>query len=83
MMVWAAISWYSAVPLITLHGRITASDCMHNLGNQMLPVARMFPNIDAVFQDGNSPYSHTEVFSPGSTSMKMHFNIPGQHNRQT
>jgi hypothetical protein len=55
VMVWAAISWYSAVPLITLHGRITASDCMHILGNQMLPVVQMFPNNDAVFHDGSWP----------------------------
>jgi hypothetical protein len=28
---------------------------MHILGNQVHPVVRMFPNNDAVFQDGSSP----------------------------
>jgi hypothetical protein len=55
VVVWAAISWYSAGRLITLHGQITASDYMDILGNQVHPVVRMFTNSDAVFQDGSSP----------------------------
>jgi hypothetical protein len=55
VVVWAAISWYSAGHLITLHGQITASDCMDILGNQVHPMVWMFPNNDAVFQDGSSP----------------------------
>jgi hypothetical protein len=31
VMTWAAVSWYSAGPIITLNGRITASD--YTLGN--------------------------------------------------
>jgi len=26
VMIWAAISWHSAAPIITLNGKITASD---------------------------------------------------------
>jgi hypothetical protein len=54
VMIWAAISWYSDGP--TLSGRITASDYMDILGNQVHPMAQLlFPNNDAVFQDDNSP----------------------------
>jgi hypothetical protein len=34
-MIWATISWYSADPIITLNGRITASDCFNISGNQV------------------------------------------------
>jgi hypothetical protein len=49
MMIWAAISWYAAGPIITLNDRITASDCVDILGNQMIP------NNDVIFQNDNSP----------------------------
>ena len=55
VVIWVAISWYSAVPLIALRGRITASDCVHILGNRVYPMVRMFPNNDAIFQYGSSP----------------------------
>ena len=35
MIIWAAISWYSAG--LTLSGRITASDYVDILGNQLHP----------------------------------------------
>jgi len=54
-MIWAAISCYSAGPLITLHGRITASDYMGILGNQVLPVVQIFPDNDTIFQGESSP----------------------------
>jgi hypothetical protein len=51
---WIAISWYSAGPVIITNGRITASDYMGIVGNQVHPVVQMlFPYIDAVFQDDN------------------------------
>jgi hypothetical protein len=51
VMIWAAISWYCAGPIITLNGRITASDCMDILGNQVhAMVQMMFPDNDAIFQ---------------------------------
>ena len=51
MVIWAAISWYSASPVITLNDRITASDYMDISGNQVHPVVQMlFPNNDAVFK---------------------------------
>jgi len=55
VVVWVAISWYSAGPLIVLHGRITAGDCVHILGNQIHPTFWMFPNSDAIFQNGSLP----------------------------
>ena len=33
-MIWAAISWCSAGPIITRNGRITDSDYVDILGNQ-------------------------------------------------
>jgi hypothetical protein len=54
-MIWAALSWYSAGPVITLNGQITAGDYMHILGNDVHPVVQqLFPN-DVVFQDDNLP----------------------------
>jgi len=49
MMIWAA-SWYSAGRVITMNGRITASDYMDTLGSQVHPVVQMlFPNNYAIF----------------------------------
>jgi hypothetical protein len=47
---------YSRGPIITLHGRITARECVDMLGNQVHPMFQtLFPNNDAVFQDNNAP----------------------------
>jgi hypothetical protein len=54
VMIWAAIVWNSAGR--TLSDRITASDYVDILGNQVHPMVQLlFPNNDAIFQDGNSP----------------------------
>ena len=51
MTIWAAISWYSAGPIITLKGRLTTSDYVDILGNQVCPMVQMlFPNKEAIFQ---------------------------------
>jgi hypothetical protein len=74
-MIWLAIFWYFAGPLITLNGRITASDYRDILGNQFHPMVQMlFPNI-AVFKMIIGPYLKPEMFSLGLRSMKMHLNI--------
>jgi len=58
-MIWAAMSWYSAGPVITPNGQITASDYMHILGNCVHPVVQQFfLNSDVVFQDDILP-THT------------------------
>jgi len=82
-MIWSAISSYCFCPIITLSCRITASDYVDTLGNRVHPVVQaLFPKIDTIFQDGNSPiHIQPEVFSLDWRSTKMHFNI--QHNRQT
>ena len=47
---------YSAGPVLTLNGRITASDYVDILGSLVHPVVHvLFPNNDAVFQDDNWP----------------------------
>jgi hypothetical protein len=54
VMMWAAISWYPVGPIITLHGRITARECVDRLGNQVHSTIQMlFTNKDAVFQNDN------------------------------
>jgi len=66
---------YSAGPVLTLSGQITASDYVDILGSQVHPVVQvLFPNSDAIFQD-DSPCPQPEVFSLGLRSMKVHFNI--------
>jgi hypothetical protein len=55
MMIWAAISWYSAGLIITPDCQITASDYVDIVGNQLHCMVQMlFPDSDAVFQDNNS-----------------------------
>ena len=50
MIIWAAISWYSAGPIITLNDRIIVSDYVDILGKQLrLMVQMLFPKNDAVF----------------------------------
>jgi hypothetical protein len=52
---WAAISRYSAGPIIALNGHIAASDCVDILCDYMNPVVQMlFSNNDAIFQDDSS-----------------------------
>jgi hypothetical protein len=59
VMVWAAVSWYSVGPIITLHGRITVWEYVGRLANQVhLMIRTLFPNKDAVFQDDNAPFTH-------------------------
>ena len=41
-MIWAAISWYFAGPIITLSGRIAVSGYVNILGNQVDPMVQMF-----------------------------------------
>ena len=66
---------YSAGPVQTLNGRITASDYVDILGSQVCPMVQvLFPNNDAIFQDDNLPYTQPEVFGLGLRSMKLHFN---------
>jgi hypothetical protein len=62
VMIWAAISRYSAGPIIALNGKITASDCVDILGDLLTPVVQMFRNNDAVFQDDTS-YIHNQKCS--------------------
>jgi hypothetical protein len=55
-MIWVAMSWYSAGPIINPNGRITAIDYVDTLGHQVRPMVQMLlPNNDAIFKDDNSP----------------------------
>jgi hypothetical protein len=76
---WTAISWYSACPIITLSGQITARDYVVH------PIIQCFSlTMMQFFKITICPYTQPVVFSVGYRSMKMHFIIfPGQHNLQT
>jgi len=51
VIIWAAISWYSAGPIVTLNG-----DYVDSLGSQVHPMVQMLcPNNIAAFQDDSSP----------------------------
>jgi len=65
VMIWTAITWYSADPIIILNGQITASDYVDILGSQVLQFLRMIVH----------PYTNPEVFSLGLRSMKIFLNI--------
>jgi hypothetical protein len=48
--------------MISLHGRITARECVDRLGNQVHPMIQtLFPNNDAVFQDVSAPIHTSET----------------------
>ena len=84
-MIWVAIPWYSAGPVITMIGRITASDYVDILGNQVHPMVWMFfPKNDAVFHNDNWP-TDTAIsvqcwFEEHEDALQ---HLPGHHNRQT
>jgi hypothetical protein len=75
---------YSAGPIVTLYGRITAREYVDRLGNQVHHMIQtLFPNNDAVFQDVNAPIYTAGTTSHGLKSGKVNFNIsPGQSNHQ-
>jgi len=54
-MIWTEMCCYSAGPIITLKCRITASDYMDYLHNQMPPM--LCPNNDTILQ-GDSSLMH-------------------------
>jgi len=73
-MIWAAISCYSAGPIMTLHCPVTASDYVGISRNHVRTMVQMFRKNYTILHIENSPMRN----------MKMHFNIfPGQHNCQT
>jgi hypothetical protein len=64
-MIWAATSRYSAGAIITLNGRISASDHVDTLGNQVHPAVQMlFTNNDAIFQYDDSPIHTARCVQP-------------------
>jgi hypothetical protein len=55
VVVWAAISWYSVDPIITLHGRITEMGYVDRMGNQVhYMIKTLFLNNGAIFQEDNA-----------------------------
>ena len=72
--IWAALSWCYAGPISALNGRITASDYVDSLGNQVYPVVQLLlPNNDVIFQDDNSPITQPELFGLALRSIEIHF----------
>jgi hypothetical protein len=64
VMIWGAISWKSAGPIVSLHGRINSQDYLGILSDQVHPmVSELFPEGNAVFQDDNAPIHTAKVVS--------------------
>ena len=62
VIIWTEIYCYSAGPIITLKGRITASDCVDYLRNQMHPM--LYHNNDAILQDDISLMHPNRMVQP-------------------
>jgi len=81
VMIWAAISWYSASPIINLNGRITAIDNVDILGHQVHPMVQMLlPTMMQSLKMAIRPYTQPEEFRLALKSMN---NFHGQYNGQT
>ena len=51
-MIWDTISWKSAGPMISLHGRINSQDYLEILGDQVHPMVQaLLPEENIIFQD--------------------------------
>lgn len=62
VMVWAAISWFSAGPIIVLQGTVTASEFVTIFDDHVhLMVQSLFPDGDYVYQDDKSPVYTAEI----------------------
>lgn len=56
VMLWAALSWYSIGPVITLTGKVTADVYKGILGEHVHSMVQtLFPSGSAVFQDDTAP----------------------------
>lgn len=56
VIIWAAMSWFSAGPIVTLKGRITGEKYRDILADQVHPMMQtLFPAGDGMFQDDNAP----------------------------
>ncbi|GFW44101.1 DDE_3 domain-containing protein [Trichonephila clavipes] len=56
VMIWAAISWFSARPIVTPKGKITREKYTEVLVNQINPMLQtLFSAEDGIFQDDNVP----------------------------
>jgi hypothetical protein len=62
--VWAAISWYSFSPIITLYIQITAKEYVDRLGNLCVPWSRCFIRTTMQFSKTTTPLvAQLELFS--------------------
>ena len=69
-MIWGAISWKSAVPMISHHGRINSRDYLGILSDQVHPMDReLFPDGDAIFQDDNAPIHTARIVKKNASTL--------------
>ncbi|XP_011137057.1 uncharacterized protein LOC105181771 [Harpegnathos saltator] len=54
VIIWAAISWYSAGPIIILNGRITTNEYLNILNDEVLTMTSILLPNTAIFQDDNA-----------------------------
>ena len=76
VMIWAAMSWYYASPIIDPNSLITAGDYVDMLGNKAHPIVKMFfLKMMQIFNMTIRPETQPETSSLGLRKMKMHFSI--------
>ena len=79
VMIWAAISWFSAGPIITLVKLLPVTTGAFLVTRVILWSRCCFLTIMQFFRMTVRSYTEPEVFCLGLRSMKMYFNIlPGQ-----
>jgi hypothetical protein len=73
VMVWAAVSWCSIllVPLLPLHGRITAREYMDRVSDQVHPMFRYYFRTTIQFSKTMASSTQLELFSHGLKSMMV------------
>jgi hypothetical protein len=86
VMVWAAISWYSIlfVPLLSIMAKLLQGSMWTGSVITYIPWSRRYSRTTMQFsKTAMPPFTQLELFSNGSKSMKVNFNIfPGQHYHQ-
>jgi hypothetical protein len=74
VVIWAAISCYSACNASTLIGLITASDYAYILGKQVHLVVQMILKMMQFSKKTIRPYTQPEEFNLGLRSITIHLN---------
>ncbi|GBM64356.1 hypothetical protein AVEN_11009-1 [Araneus ventricosus] len=84
-MVWAAISWFSVGPMITLKGHIKAKDYVNILAIKSIPWYKLCSQMVMVSSKATKPlFTQLTSSRTGFLSTRLNCHIsPGHHSHQT